>query len=171
MSSLLEGFNTLRLVKTSPSLKERIEHKIAAAHHQAVVSRLRHFREELERQMAPEPWMALEAPMATLLADVCNTLGLDEQERAVVLGGEGAQALTAFLESRPMPRLCAVLNERQAKAMIYVQKHKRISLREYRKLCPHWSDETLRLDLYDLVQRELLIKNGDKKGTNYTPAE
>ena len=171
MSSILEGFETIRLVKTGPSLKERIERTIAAAHHRAVIGRLQRFRERLELEMAPVSWLALEAPMATLLADVCNSLGLDEQERAVVLGHQGEHALAQVLESRPIPLPCALLNERQAKVMAHVQRHGRISLSEYRRICPHWSDETLRLDLYDLVKRELLTKNGDKKGTTYTQAE
>jgi predicted HTH transcriptional regulator len=120
--------------------------------------------------MEPIAWTALEAPMVTVLADICSALGLDEQERAVVLGEDGSQALTEFLERRPAPLPCALLNERQSKAMAYLQTYERISLSEYRQLCPHWSDETLRLDLADLVKRGILEKNGSKKGTSYTLA-
>jgi hypothetical protein len=53
--SLFEGFETMRLVKTGPSLRERLERRIAAVHRNAVVARLRHFRQQLERDMEPEP--------------------------------------------------------------------------------------------------------------------
>ena len=59
------------------------------------------------------------------------------------------------------------MNERQLKALQYIQEHGRITNREYRKLCPHVSAETLRLDLVDLVNRGVLLKIGEKKGTYY----
>jgi ATP-dependent DNA helicase RecG len=59
------------------------------------------------------------------------------------------------------------MNERQAKALAYVQQHGRITNREYRSLCPDVSTETLRLDLVDLVERGVLLKIGAKKGTYY----
>ena len=117
--------------------------------------------------MAPRPWTDLETAAVAILYDICHALGLNEEERLRVIGQEGDQALNELLESRPVPLPRALLNERQAKAMNYVQKHGRISLSEYRRIYPHWSDETLRLDL---VKRELLTKNGDKKGTTYVLA-
>ena len=80
--SLLEGFETMRLVKVGPSLKERLGRWIAKQHHKAVIDRLRSLREGVERDMQPESWTALEAPMVLLLADVCDALSLDEAERA-----------------------------------------------------------------------------------------
>lgn len=80
--SLFEGFETMRLVKIGPSLRERLERRIAAVHRNTVVARLRRFRQQLERDMEPEPWTTLEAPMVLLLSDVCDTLALDEEERA-----------------------------------------------------------------------------------------
>jgi len=59
------------------------------------------------------------------------------------------------------------MNERQLKALSYIQEHGRITNREYRVLCPNVSAETLRLDLVDLVQRGLLLKLGAKRGTSY----
>ena len=72
--SLLQGFETMRLVKVGPSLKERLERWIAQQHLEAVIDRLRCLREGLESDMKPEPWTALEAPMVLLLADVCDAL-------------------------------------------------------------------------------------------------
>ncbi len=43
-----------------------------------LIARLRRFREHLERDMDPEPWTALEAPMVLLMSDLCDGLGLAE---------------------------------------------------------------------------------------------
>ncbi len=59
------------------------------------------------------------------------------------------------------------LNPRQIRALEYVEREGRITNREYRQLCPDVSPETLRLDLADLVEKGLLIKVGDKRGTYY----
>jgi ATP-dependent DNA helicase RecG len=59
------------------------------------------------------------------------------------------------------------MNERQLRALQYIQAQGRITNREYRELCPHVSAETLRLDLADLVDRGILLKVGDKRGTYY----
>ena len=59
------------------------------------------------------------------------------------------------------------MNERQLKAMQHVQAHGSITNRDYRKLCTHVGAETLRLDLADLVNKKLLLKIGDKRGTRY----
>jgi ATP-dependent DNA helicase RecG len=67
----------------------------------------------------------------------------------------------------PQPSWTRTMNERQAKALTYVQEHGRITNREYRELCPDLSPETLRLDLVDLVDRGILLKVGAKKGTYY----
>ena len=58
-------------------------------------------------------------------------------------------------------------NERQAKALAYLQQHERITNREYQQLCPDVSTETLRLDLVDLVNQGVLLKVGAKRGTYY----
>jgi ATP-dependent DNA helicase RecG len=70
-------------------------------------------------------------------------------------------------ERAPMPAWSSTMNERQAKALTYVQQHGRITNREYRTLCPDVTAETLRLDLADLVERGTLLKIGAKKGTYY----
>ncbi len=70
-------------------------------------------------------------------------------------------------ERAPLPAWTRTMNERQAKALAYVQEHSRITNREYRTLCPDVSAETLRLDLVDLVESGVLLKVGAKKGTYY----
>jgi ATP-dependent DNA helicase RecG len=59
------------------------------------------------------------------------------------------------------------LHARQMRAMQYLQEYGRITNRDYRELCPDVSPETLRLDLADLVDKSLVMKVGDKKGTYY----
>jgi len=70
-------------------------------------------------------------------------------------------------ERAPLPTWTRTMNERQAKALAYIQEHGRITNREYRKFCPDVSAETLRLDLVDLVEQGILLKIGTKKGTYY----
>lgn len=170
--SLFQGFNTIRLVKVGPSLRERLERRLAAAHHKLVLARLSRFREDLERQMRPESWLDLEAPLVAILADLCDALGLDEAERAGVLGCDGVLALADILDTpiRPVLQPRLPMNQRQAKALAYAREHGHITTSVYRQICPHWSHETLRLDLTNLVARGLLVKNGAKKGTHYTLA-
>jgi len=59
------------------------------------------------------------------------------------------------------------MNERQAKALTYLQKNERITNRDYQTLCPDVTAETLRLDLVDLVERGVVLKIGEKRGTYY----
>ena len=59
------------------------------------------------------------------------------------------------------------MNERQIRAMSFIEESGRITNRDYRQLCPEVNPETLRLDLVDLVDKGLLLKIGDKKGTYY----
>ncbi|MEJ5312297.1 MAG: ATP-binding protein [Anaerolineae bacterium] len=59
------------------------------------------------------------------------------------------------------------MNERQAKALAYLQKNERITNRDYQALCPDVTAETLRLDLADMVERGVLLKIGEKRGTYY----
>ena len=61
------------------------------------------------------------------------------------------------------------MNSRQIEALAYIQEHGRITNREYRRVCPNWSAETLRLDLVDLCGRGILRKIGTKRGTHYVP--
>jgi len=70
-------------------------------------------------------------------------------------------------ERAPLPTWTRAMNERQARALAYVQERGRITNREYRSVCSDVSAETLRLDLVDLVERGVLLKIGAKKGTYY----
>lgn len=59
------------------------------------------------------------------------------------------------------------MNERQMKALEFLQRHGAITNRDYRDLCPHVGPESLRLDLADLVDKGIILKIGDKRGTRY----
>ena len=59
------------------------------------------------------------------------------------------------------------MNERQMRAMAFVKESGRITNRDYQTLCSDVSPETLRRDLVDLVEKGLLLKIGDKKGSYY----
>jgi hypothetical protein len=149
----------MRLVKTGPGLAEKLEHKRLVRH-------LREFRESLEADMSPEPLAALMVSAVVLISDVCAALGLEETEAAQVLGAEGTAALAC-----EMAIMQKAINHRQIAALTCIREHGRISLSEFRAICPHWSDETLRLDLVDLIERGLLAKKGSKKGTHYIVAK
>ncbi|MBC7233047.1 MAG: putative DNA binding domain-containing protein [Chloroflexi bacterium] len=71
------------------------------------------------------------------------------------------------VRERPASKWEKVLNERQIKALEYLQEHDRITNREYHDLCPHVTPETLRLDLADMVEKGILLRIGDKKGAYY----
>lgn len=59
------------------------------------------------------------------------------------------------------------VNERQARALQYVREHGRITNRDLQVLCPNVTPETLRIDLADLVDKGVLMRVGEKKGTYY----
>lgn len=59
------------------------------------------------------------------------------------------------------------LNERQIKAMNFVLENGRITNSDYSALCRDVSSETLRRDLADLVERNFLLRIGEKRATYY----
>lgn len=156
----------MQLVKVGPSLRERAKQFIAGKHHQAVVNRLRRFREELETGTEPEPWTTLEAPAVTFLADICDALCLTAYEKAEVLGIEGQQAQDSILAEQIRPQ--KHLNTRQQQALAEVQQRGYITNGDLQRVYPEVTAETLRLDLVDLVQRGLLRRQGRCRGTVYT---
>ena len=66
----------------------------------AIVPQLTRFREELAAGSDPEPWPRLEAPLVLILADLCDVLGLDAQDKARVLGQTGQEALAKLLATQ-----------------------------------------------------------------------
>ncbi|NLE77801.1 MAG: transcriptional regulator [Chloroflexi bacterium] len=105
-------------------------------------------------------------------------LGIDRMIEAMVEAGHRPPhfratpysfTVTLFnVRERPaMPAWQSDMNERQLKALAHVQSKGRITNSDYRALCPLVSAETLRLDLVDLVDRGVLLRIGDKRGTYY----
>ena len=108
-------------------------------------------------------------------------LGIDKMIEAMVAEGHPppdfratSHAFTVTLrkgrevgQASFMPQWEHNMNERQMKAIEFVQREGRLTNRDYRNLCPHVSAETLRLDMVDLVDKGVLLKIGDKKGTYY----
>ena len=59
------------------------------------------------------------------------------------------------------------LNERQEQALAYIRQHGKITNSDYQALVADVSAETIRRDLSDLVDKNLLIRIGSKRATYY----
>ena len=59
------------------------------------------------------------------------------------------------------------MNERQLRAIQFIEQNGRITSREYQEMCPNVSAEALRLDMVNLSERGIVIKVGEKRGTYY----
>jgi ATP-dependent DNA helicase RecG len=107
-------------------------------------------------------------------------LGIDRMIEEMVAGGHPQPEFRATPYSftvilrrgdgvprRANPEWQGRMNERQIRALQYLQQYGRITNRDYRELCPDVSTETVRLDLTDMVDKGLVMKIGDKKGTYY----
>ncbi|MCC9075958.1 DeoR family transcriptional regulator [Litorilinea aerophila] len=83
----------------------------------------------------------------------------------VTLQSASAELVSPQPEQQPWGHL--FLNERQERALAYVQQHGRITNSEYQALAPDVSAETIRRDLADLVEKNLLLRIGEKRATYY----
>ncbi|MBI5878507.1 MAG: DeoR family transcriptional regulator [Chloroflexi bacterium] len=59
------------------------------------------------------------------------------------------------------------LNDRQMQAVRWLQANGRITNRDYHELVPDVSEETIRRDLAEMVDKNVLLKIGDKRATYY----
>jgi len=57
--------------------------------------------------------------------------------------------------------------ERWQKMLAHLKAHGRITNRDYQELCPEVNPETLRRDFVDMVERGMILRIGDKRGTYY----
>lgn len=75
----------------------------------------------------------------------------------------------ALVSARPEQQRWShqALNGRQEQALAYIQLHGRITNSEFQELAPDVSAETIRRDLADLVEKNMLIRIGSKKATYY----
>ncbi len=83
----------------------------------------------------------------------------------VTLRGPGEKMVGDEMDKSKWRRL--ELNERQQTALEYIAKNQRIANRDFREMFSDVSEETIRRDLADLVEKDVLLKLGDKKGTYY----
>jgi ATP-dependent DNA helicase RecG len=77
-------------------------------------------------------------------------------------GNSGRSAMTsaAYLAQTP-------LTDRQQQALAFIQANGRITNSDYQALAPDVSPETIRRDLADLVEKNLLLRIGEKRATYY----
>jgi len=59
------------------------------------------------------------------------------------------------------------LNERQKKAIDFLKEHGKITNKDFQKLCPDVTRETLRKDLKDMINKKIITKKGTKRGVYY----
>ena len=85
----------------------------------------------------------------------------------VVLSNHRERRMNQALSGSPYVPPGMAVTERQTRALQYVREHGRITNRDYQTICPDVSAETLRTDLSDLVEKGLLMRIGEKKGTYY----
>lgn len=61
----------------------------------------------------------------------------------------------------------ATLNERQKKALKYLETHDRLTNADYRAVNPGISDRQTLNDLHDMIKKGLIVRIGEKKGAYY----
>jgi ATP-dependent DNA helicase RecG len=83
----------------------------------------------------------------------------------LTLPGRGAGLLGPDADARRWRQLN--LNERQEKALTFLAERGRITNRDYQDLAPDVSPETIRRDLADMVEKNLILKIGEKRATYY----
>lgn len=73
-------------------------------------------------------------------------------------------AKSAEPETLPVPQTAQ--QQRWQKMLDYLKANGRITNRDYQALCPDVNPETLRRDFVDMVERGLILRVGDKRGTS-----
>lgn len=74
-------------------------------------------------------------------------------------------AKSAAPSALPAPQTAQ--QQRWQKMLAYLKANGRITNRDYQELCPDVNPETLRRDFVDMVERGLILRIGDKRGTYY----
>jgi ATP-dependent DNA helicase RecG len=83
----------------------------------------------------------------------------------VTLQSAGDSLVSGRPEAQPWAH--GFLNPRQEKALAFVRERGRITNSEYQALVPEVSAETIRRDLAGLVEKNLLLRIGEKRATYY----
>mgnify|MGYP000061133244 CR=1 FL=1 len=106
-------------------------------------------------------------------------LGIDRMIEDMVAGGHLPPKFDATVyrfsvilynkkdQARAVHQWESNMNERQMKAIEYLQRHGGITNRDHHGLCPHVGPGNLRLDLADLVDKGVILKIRGKGGTRY----
>ncbi|MGS2765146.1 ATP-binding protein [Sinomicrobium sp. M5D2P9] len=98
------------------------------------------------------------------IIEACKDAGLPEP---VLIEEQGGFLSKIFKDRFTKEQLKkAGLNDRQVKAVLYVKENDSITNSEYQKI-NDTSDRTALRDLENLIKRNIFIKQGEKKGTNY----
>ncbi|MCS6774213.1 MAG: ATP-binding protein [Anaerolineae bacterium] len=107
--------------------------------------------------------------------------GIDRMVRAMREAGhpeplfeetDGGFAVTLFARApiREVTPAAVPLSPQQVriqKMLSFLEQHGRITSREYQELCPEVNAETLRRDFNEMVERGVILRIGDKRGTYY----
>ena len=99
------------------------------------------------------------------ITDECNNAGLPEPEFKEEFGGFAVYFFKDIYTEDILKK--TGLNERQIIALKYIKKHGSINLSDFKRLIQSVSEKTLYRDLQGLVNKEILIEIGEKKGRNY----
>ncbi len=79
-------------------------------------------------------------------------------------------AVTLYAKSAEpdaLPTSQTAQQQRWQKMLAHLKANGRITNRDYQELCPDVNPETLRRDFVDMVERGLILRIGDKRGTYY----
>jgi ATP-dependent DNA helicase RecG len=94
----------------------------------------------------------------------CKEAGLPEPEFIEIDGGVRVTIFKDIYSEEQLKKLG--LNERQIKAVLFVKENGKIFNKEYRVLT-NLSDEGSRIDLNDLVKKDILIQKGSGRNSHY----
>ena len=112
-----------------------------------------------------EDMVAAGQPSPRFHATACRftvTLSNVRERRTVPQANLLAAPSTSFTA-----RAAPSLNDRQERAVAYMREYGRITNHDFQAMCPDVSAETLRSDLSALVERGMLLRVGEKRGTYY----
>ena len=70
-------------------------------------------------------------------------------------------------DQAPNPLKLNAQQQRIEHLIAFLQEHGKITSSQYQELCPDVSAESLRRDFVELVERGLIMRVGDKRGTHY----
>ncbi len=98
------------------------------------------------------------------ILDACKEAELPEPEMKEMYGGFSVTLYKDLFTEEQLHKLD--LNERQIKAVLFLKEKNRITNKDYQTIC-NISERTSLRDLDELVNQNLIVKVGDKKGTHY----